>query len=152
MRLNDKNYAGPRTLTRPGRLKPLALLLVLTVLLGYRVAYAQAWPTATGNGVVVDNTGNLDAGSVSSAAQELTALGVKPLAVLTQNSLGFADSDALARAAAEHYGLGSNGGSTLDPNLLLVAVTLNPKQSTILYGDGLKGAMEQAGRGGKVAD
>src|SRR5215212_9062328 len=137
MRLYDENYAGPRTLNPAARLKPLALLLVLLLasLLGYRAAYAQAWPTPTGNGVVVDNTGNLDAGTVSSAAQELTALGVKPLAVLTQDSLGFSDSEALARAAAEHYGLGSDGGSTLDPNLFLVAVTLNPKQATILYGD-----------------
>src|SRR5207244_3054643 len=116
------------------------------------VVYAQAWPPLTGNGVVADNTGRLDPNQASGAAQGLTSLGVKPLAVLTQSNLGFANSDALARAAAAQYGLGSNGGATLDPNLFLVAVVLDTRQSTILYGDGLKSAMEQPRGGGTVAD
>src|ERR687886_852984 len=142
MRLSNKNCAGLAS-KFPRLLKVLAVLLLLAAWAQpYRVVYAQTWPTLTGNNVVADNTGRLDAGQVSDGAQGLRSLGVKPLAVLSQGNLGFANSEALARAAAAHYGLGSNGGATLDPNLFLVAVVLDTRQSTILYGDRLESAME----------
>src|SRR4051794_27362931 len=119
MRLDNEKRAGPRRRSRDF-FKLCAVLLVIGVAAqSYRAVYAQAWPLATANGVVADDTGKLDAAGMGSAAQELKSLGVKPFALLTQTGLGFPNSDALARAAAAQYGLGSNGGSVLDPNLLL---------------------------------
>src|SRR5206468_12344069 len=103
MRLDNKKRAGPRPRYRDF-FKLSALLLIIAVSLqSYRAVYAQAWPPATANGVVADDTGKVDAAGVGSAAQELKSLGVKPLAFLTQTGLGFPDSGALARAAAQHY-------------------------------------------------
>src|ERR687886_327572 len=90
MRLSNKNCAGLAS-KFPRLLKVLAVLLLLAAWAQpYRVVYAQTWPPLTGNGVVADNTGRLDAGQVSDGAQGLRSLGVKPLAVLSQGNLGYA--------------------------------------------------------------
>jgi uncharacterized membrane protein YgcG len=108
----------------------------------------QSWPPL--DGVVADGTGQLDAGKINSAADQLKALGVKPLAVFVRDSPGYSNDTDFANAAAAHYNLASN--NVLDPDVLAIVVVLNTRRSTILYGDSLKSAMERPGSSGTVAD
>ena len=122
------------------RIKTFASLLVLVCWLSSAsLALAQAWPTL--DGVVADDTGQINASEVNQAAQALQALGIRPLAVFSQSGLGYASSGDLAYAAAQNYGLGQSG-RVIDPDLFAVVVVLDTRQATILYGDRLKRYME----------
>lgn len=126
----------------------LILLLATGWLLTWGVAAAQTWPGL--DGAVSDDTARLDASAVNAAAAELEALGVKPLAVLTQRGRNGGESLATAYAAAEEYGLGT--GRQPNADLLAVVVVLDTRQSTILYGDRLKRALEQSRNGDTISD
>ena len=69
--------------TRRGLAAVLALVLVLMWGLLPLLVAAQTIPRA--NGVVVDDTGTVDAARVNAAADSLRALDVKPLAVMLRS-------------------------------------------------------------------
>jgi uncharacterized membrane protein YgcG len=126
-----------------------AVALLFMWVFGWAAASAQAWPEL--DGVVSDDTGRLDAAEVNRAASELSDLGVQPLAVLSQNGSGLADSLPLGYAAANQYGFGS-GGDQIDPNLFAIVVLLGARRTSIIYGDELKPIFEQTRNGTRVAD
>ncbi|MDQ3929767.1 MAG: hypothetical protein M3328_11565, partial [Chloroflexota bacterium] len=128
----------------------VAILLLLAWSATWAGAAAQAWPPQ--NGVVVDDTGRLDADRINQAAESLKGLGIKPLLVLSQSGLGFgSDATGLGQAAANQYGL-TSGSGTLDPDLFAIVVILDSRQSSIVYGDRLKSALEQRRGNGTLAD
>jgi uncharacterized membrane protein YgcG len=118
------------------------------------VAWLLSWATLASaqsqfpplDGVVADDTQSLNAATVNDAAADLQELGVKPLAVFVSENIGPNDITDYARRAAQNYRLSNS--DILDPNLLGVVVSLGGRQATILYGEGLKGAMTQQ-RGGR---
>jgi uncharacterized membrane protein YgcG len=136
-----------RTISKRGVAAALALALVLLWGLWPALVAAQSIPRA--NGVVVDDTGTVNAAQVNEAARQLESLGVKPLAIVLRSGNGSSAID-VARAAAAQEGLMPNGA--LDADLFAVAVLVNERQSAIVYGDRLKAAMEQRADGGTVAD
>jgi hypothetical protein len=121
---------------RAGRLSFL-LLLLLWLVWGAAATHAQTpappWPPL--DGVVVDDTGQLDHAKVNAAAADLQALGVKPLAVYLHDNLGFSDTGDLAEAAALHYGYGS--GNTLHPGIFILVLVQDSGDTFLLYGEGL---------------
>ncbi|HEX8600972.1 MAG TPA: hypothetical protein VF952_20930 [Chloroflexia bacterium] len=128
----------------------VAVLLLLAWSATWTGVAAQTWPRQVG--VVVDDTGRLDADRISQAAESLEALGIKPLMVLSQSGLGFgSDAGGLGQAAASQYGLASGSG-TLDPDLLAIVVIIDSRQASIIYGDRLKSALEQRRGTGTLAD
>ena len=118
---------------------PLAVVLLLAAwLLAWIAVSAQTFPPLVG--VTADNTGNLNTSQIGSAAQELQKLGVKPLVVFSNDLGGVSDINDFADKAIANYGLTTANGS-IDPNLLAIAVTLNPRQLAVVWGDGLNGVM-----------
>lgn len=125
-----------------------ALLFVGAYLLAVgAAAYAQSFPPL--DGVVGDDTGQLDAGRVNSAAAALQDLQVKPLAVLVQNQTN-SDNDAFARQVGSNYGYISGGANgVVDPDFFAIIVSLNQRQLTLLYGDNLVAALEGTNSSGQ---
>ncbi|MDQ3928007.1 MAG: hypothetical protein M3328_02540, partial [Chloroflexota bacterium] len=124
-----------------------AVLLLLAWSASWAGAAAQAWPPL--DGVVSDDSGRLDVGTINEAATRLQDLGVKPLMVFSQSGRTFGgDARALGEAAVREYGLVSNSGA-LDPDLLAIVVVLDARQAAVIYGDRLAPALEQ--RRGAVA-
>jgi hypothetical protein len=131
---------------------PVVSLLVTILLLfaGSTAVGAQTWPEPDGV-VVSDGAARIDAGAINEAASELRALDVKPFVVFLRDYNGQRNTEALADAAIQRYGLGA-GFDSPDPDLFLVVVALGPRQNLIVYGDALQREMEQTTGGGTVAD
>lgn len=110
---------------------------------------AQSLPAL--DGVVSDDTGQLDAAAINRSAKKLQDLGIKPLIVFSRSGQGFADAPELAKAAAKQYGLTSANGS-LDPNLLAIVVILDSRRSGLFYGDAVRPALDISGGSGTIAD
>src|SRR4051812_42158887 len=108
MRTAHWGVKNPRsTFRRAARAQKISVLLTLLLVAAWALAWgnvvaeAQVWPPL--NGAVADGTGQLDAGTVNSAADGLRSLGVKPLAVLFQIRGSYANSLDLGHAAAQQY-------------------------------------------------
>jgi uncharacterized membrane protein YgcG len=128
-----------------------AVTLVIMWAFGWGAASAQAWPEL--DGVVSDDTGRLTSEQISrvnEAAAELEQFGIQPLAVLSNDLKGQPDSEELAYAAAARYGFGG-ANRQLDANVFAIVVVLNPREITILSGDGVAPIMSQV-RGGRAVD
>src|SRR5438067_6522510 len=94
-----------------------APLLVLFVLLSAPGAVAQqSWPPLDGS--VADGTGKLNHARINTAAKDLQALGVKPLAIMVHDLMGYEDGKKLTDAAPEQYGYATNG--VWDPNAMVL--------------------------------
>jgi uncharacterized membrane protein YgcG len=140
-----------RTLERTRGARGLAagLALVLVFLWGLLPALAAAQAIPRANGVVVDDTGTVDAAAVNEAARQLEALDVKTLAVVLRSGGGSSVVE-IGKQAARQEGLAQ--GDVLDANLLAVVVLVNERQSALVYGDALVDEMESRLTGVTVAD
>jgi uncharacterized membrane protein YgcG len=116
-----------RTLERTRGARGLAagLALVLVFLWGLLPALAAAQAIPRANGVVVDDTGTVDAAAVNEAARQLEALDVKTLAVVLRSGGGSSVVE-IGKQAARQEGLAQ--GDVLDANLLAVVVLVNERQ------------------------
>ncbi len=107
--------------TYPRTARMLALLaLFLTVLVS--PVLAQSNPT------IVDETGNLDVAAVQRAAQPLVARGAQVGIFLVQRG---GEDDALRRY--QRAGLAS--GNAINPDVIAIYVSFDPRYSEIAYGD-----------------
>lgn len=127
----------------------IAVLLLSAWLVAWIGVSAQSLPTL--DGVVSDDTGQLDAAAINASAKKLQDLGIKPLIVFSRSGQGFADAPDLAKAAAQQYGLTTANGS-LDPKLLAIVVILNSRRSGLFYGDAVRPALDIGGGSGTIAD
>ncbi|MFQ3680869.1 chromosome partitioning protein ParA [Roseiflexus sp.] len=108
-------------LTLPQTARMLALLaLFLTVLVS--PVLAQSNPT------IVDETGNLDVAAVQRAAQPLVARGAQVGIFLVQRG---GEDDALRR----YQRAGLAGGNAINPDVIAIYVSFDPRFSEIAYGD-----------------
>jgi uncharacterized membrane protein YgcG len=98
------------------------------------LSFAQTFPPL--DGVVADDTGRLEASAINSAAGDLQKLKVKPLVVMVSAEIGPDAITDYAYRAIRNYGLGSGLGN-VDRDLLAIVVSLNGRQSTLIYGGNL---------------